>query len=134
MCQPYFILLNNVDTRDPPPKFIKINKHDKECIQNFHNEILTSNEITSINDDLTVDPNTTYQILHYVIQVAKNKHMPFKLVTFDTYKHKKPKWITSGIMKLIQYRDNLHKKLKMTHHGSTQFAIYKVDLDTYNNI
>ncbi len=33
--QPYFILLINVDTRDPPPKFIKINKHDKESIQNF---------------------------------------------------------------------------------------------------
>ncbi len=57
--QPYFILLNNVDTRDPPPKFIKINKHNKGTIQNFHNEILTSNELTSINDDLTVDPNTT---------------------------------------------------------------------------
>ncbi len=40
--QPYFILLNNVDTRDPPPKFIKINKQDKKSIQNFHNEILTS--------------------------------------------------------------------------------------------
>ncbi len=27
--QPDFILLNNVDTGDPPPKFIKINEHDK---------------------------------------------------------------------------------------------------------
>ncbi len=27
--QPYFILLNNVDTRDPTPKFIKIKKQIK---------------------------------------------------------------------------------------------------------
>ncbi len=79
-------------TRDPSPKFIKINKHDKESIQNVHNEILTSNELTSINDDLMVDPNTTYQVLHNVIQVAKNNHMTCKLVKFDKYKHKKTKW------------------------------------------
>ncbi len=60
--------------------------------------------------------------------------MPCKLVKFDKYKHKKTNWITSGIIKSIQYRDNLYKKLKMAHHGSTQFAIYKVNLDTYNNI
>ncbi len=60
--------------------------------------------------------------------------MPCKLVKFDKYRHKKTKWITSGIIKSIQYGDNLYKKLKMTHHGSTQFAIYKVNLDTYNNI
>ncbi len=81
-----------------------------------------------------VNPNTTYQVLHNVIQVAKNKHMPCKLVKFDKYKHKKNKWIISRIIKSIQYRDNLYKKLKMTHHGSTQYAIYKVNLDTYNNI
>ncbi len=120
----YFILLNNVDTTDPRPKFIKINKHDKELMQNFHNEILTSNELTSTNDDLTVDPNTTYQVLHNVIQIAKNKHMPCKLVKYDKYKHKKTKWITSGIIKSIQYRNNLYKQLKMTHHGSTQFAMH----------
>ncbi len=39
-----------------------------------------------------VDPNTTYQVLHNVIQVAKNNHMTCKLVKFDKYKHKKTKW------------------------------------------
>ncbi len=81
-----------------------------------------------------VNPNTTYQVLHNVVQVAKNKHVPSKLVKFDKYKHKKTKWITSGIIKSIQYKDNLNKILKMTYHGSTQFATYKLNLDTYNNI
>ncbi len=60
--------------------------------------------------------------------------MPCKLVKFDKYKHKRTTWITSGIIKSIQYRDNLYKKLEMTHHCSTQFAIYKVNIDTHNNI
>ncbi len=95
-----------------------------KSIHNFRNDILTSNELTSINNDLMVDPNTTYQDLHNVIQVAKNKHRPCKLVKFDKYKHKKTKCITSGIIKSIQYKDILYKKLKMTHNGSNQFAIY----------
>ncbi len=96
--RPYFILLNNGDTRDHLPTFIKINKHDKESTLNLHNEILTSNELTSINDDLMVNPNTTYQVLHNVIQVAKNIHMLCKLIKYDKYKHKNTKWIASGII------------------------------------
>ncbi len=53
---------------------------------------------------------------------------------YNKYKHKKSKWITSGIIKYIQYRDNLYKKLKTTNPNSIQFAIHKINLDTYNNI
>ncbi len=40
--QPYFILLNNILTKDSPPVYVKITKKDNESIQSFHNEILTS--------------------------------------------------------------------------------------------
>ncbi len=40
--QPYFILLNNIITKDSPPEYVKITKRDNEAIQKFHNEILTS--------------------------------------------------------------------------------------------
>ncbi len=60
--------------------------------------------------------------------------MPTKFVKYDKYKHKGSKWITSGIIKSIQYRDNLYKKFKTTNPNSIQFAIHQNNLDAYNNI
>ncbi len=37
--QPYFILLNNILTKDSPRVYVKITKQDKEPIHNFHNKI-----------------------------------------------------------------------------------------------
>ncbi len=101
---------------------------------NFYNELLTSNELLTLPDTFNENPNNSFNILHHVIQNAKAKHMPTKFIKYDKYKHKRSKWITSGIIKSIQYRDNLYKKLKRTNHNSIQLAIHKTNLDAYNNI
>ncbi len=86
--QPYFILLNNVQTRDSPSVFIKITKQDKESIPKIQNELLISSELTNLNSSLNENPNAAYNILHKVIQEAKNRHMPSKFVKYNKYKHK----------------------------------------------
>ncbi len=43
-------------------------------------------------------------------------------------------WITKGIIRSIQYRDNLYKNHKMTASNSPEFDIQKINLKTYNNI
>ncbi len=111
--QPYFILLNSILTKDSPPVYLKITKQDKKAMQNFYNEILTSDKLINLKCDLKEDPNNTYNVLHNVIQDAKNKHMPSKLIKCNKYKHKKSKWVTFGILKSIQFRDNLYKKTKI---------------------
>ncbi len=118
--QPYFIILNNVNIRDHPPICVRTNKQDKESMQNFHNEILTSNELNSLNKNLTEDPNTTYNILHNVNQSAKHRHMSYRFTKFSKYKHRKSKWMTCGIIKSIPYRDNLYQNLKMRNPNSVQ--------------
>ncbi len=35
--------------------------------------------------------------------------MPDKLVKFDKSEHKMSPWITKGVIRSIQYRDNLYK-------------------------
>ncbi len=116
--QPYFIHLNNVQIRDSLPVFVKVTKQDNESRHNFYNELLTSNELLTLQDSLNENTNnTSYIILHQVIQNAKTKHMPSKFVKWNKYKHKKSKWITSGIIKYIQYRDNLYKKLILTQYN-----------------
>ncbi len=68
--RPYFILLNNILTKDSPLEYVKITKQDNEAIQKFHNEILTSDKLINLKSDLNEDPNNTYNILHRVIQDA----------------------------------------------------------------
>ncbi len=43
-------------------------------------------------------------------------------------------WITYGIVRSIQYRDNLYKKQKMTSPHSSEFDIQNINLKTYNTI
>lgn len=132
--QPYFTILNSIQLKDSPPLYVKVNKNDKDSINNFHKEMLTSNQLNYLNTNLTQDPNINYNILHSVIQNAKNTHMPQKIMKYDKRKHKKSKWITQSIIKSINFRDNLYKKLKMTDPNSTEYATLKTNLKTFNNI
>ncbi len=59
--------------------------------------------------------------------------MPTKLVKYNKYKHQKSKWVTFGIIKSIQYRDNLYKKLKMSDPLAVEFATLKINLNSPNN-
>ncbi len=60
--------------------------------------------------------------------------MPVKLVKFAKHKHKISPWITRGILKSIQYRDNLSKNHKMTDPNTLEFDIQKTNLGMYNSI
>ncbi len=62
---------------------------------------------TILNSDLDTDSNLNYNTLHEIIQQAKLKYMPIKLVKFNKYKHKISPWITRGILQSIHYRDTL---------------------------
>jgi len=132
--QPYFTLFKNIQHKDHAPKYVKVNKQDKESIQLFQNEILYSVESANLTQDINIDPNLNYNILHEIIQQAKIKHMPLKLIKFNKYKHKMSPWITQGIIKSILYRDKLYKKHKMTDPYSLDFTIQKINLKTYNTI
>ncbi len=41
-----------------------------------------------LDNDTTKDPNINYNILHNIIQYAKLKHMPHKVVKLIKHKHK----------------------------------------------
>ena len=60
----------------------------------------------------TQDPNINYNILHSVLQQAKERHIPTKYVKYNICKHKKSPCLTTGIIQSIHYRDNLYKNAK----------------------
>ncbi len=47
--------------------------------------------------------------------------MSQQIIKFNKFKHMKSKWITHGIIKSIQIRDNMYKKYKMTDPNANNY-------------
>ena len=77
------------------------------------------------------DPNASYQIFENLIQKSYQRHFPEKRVKFDKYQHKLSNWITTGILKSIEFRDNLYKRLKLCAVDSFKYDAYKYNLKVY---
>ena len=83
--QPCFTFLNNVQLEDKPPKYITIRIQSEQAISNFVHDITSSDVYNKLNQSPTADPNVNYNMLHDVIKLAKDKHMPYKTVKFNKY-------------------------------------------------
>ena len=73
------------------------------------------------------DPNLSFE--EFVIRI-KEKHMPMKTVRYDKHKHKITKWVTTGIIKTIKFRDKLNKQLKSIPANSQEYNTMKINLKT----
>ncbi len=90
--------------------------------------------ISKLDKSPTVNPNVNYKKLHDLIDNAKNKHLPPKMVRFNQYRHKMAKWIMGGLITSIKYRDNLYKKLKLNDPNSLEHASVETHFKVYNVI
>ena len=131
---PCIISIKTLQSKHRHPKFVTIRTNSREAIAKFKNEIEISNLSRRLNPNLMTDPNLTYIILEDAILSARDKHMPKRNVRFNKYKHKMNKWVTTGILKSIRYRDSLYKKLKSTPYNCEQHMTLKLNLKTYNYI
>ena len=120
--------------KDKPPKYITIRIQREQAISNFVHDITSSDVYNKLNQSPTPDPNVNYNMLHDVIKLAKDKHMPYKTVKFNKYKHKKSTWITLAILKSIRYRDKLRNKLKLMHADSHEYNMTQANLMAYNAV
>ena len=56
-------------------KLIKIYPPNNTAVQNIIMDINSSDLYNKLNNNLTTDPNLTYNLIHGVIENAKDKHM-----------------------------------------------------------
>ena len=64
----------------------------------------------------------------------KNKHLPKKRVRYDKNKHKSSKWITNCILKSINTKDRMYKKLlRAKISNSESYAILKAEFKAYQS-
>ena len=119
--QPCFIILDITFSGCNNPKFTRKYVQLENVIDNINNDICSSELDDKIDKRLTADPNISYN--NDVIEKTKNTHMTSKLVKYNKYKHKKSKWITTGLLRSIRFRDDLYKKIKLSNPASRELLL-----------
>ena len=87
-----------------------------------------------LNNDLSSDPNSNYDILHDHIAQMKDKHLPYKFEKFNKHKHKNNKKISLGIIRSIKTRDAMYLKFKRCNKQSSEYNTLKYNVHVFNCI
>ena len=113
-------------------KLIYTRTINDSAINDFREELSRLDIPSRLNANLLSDPNIDYGKFEEVLCVCFNKHFPEKRIKVNKYKHKLSPWITSGIIKSIEFRDNLYKKLKACTTDSPEYELNQYNLKIYN--
>ena len=113
-------------------KYVRTRMINDTAINNFRDELSEIDISSLLNANLATDPNTDYEKFEKIITKTYDKHFPEKCVKFNKYKHKRSNWITSGILKSIEFRDKLYKSLKMCYSENGEYELLKYNLKIYN--
>ena len=133
---PYVTFLHNKPKHTPTPRYINSTTYKEGAFTNLASELKNTHIWSNLNENPTADPNLSYRpnVFIEILQSAKEKHLPSKLIRLKKYKHKKCTWITMGILKSIKFRDNLYITLKMSEPDTQEYAHVLTNLRTYNRI
>ena len=63
-----------------------------------------------------------------------NSHLGIKIVKFNKKKHKRDPWITYGILKSVNQKNLLYKRIKTTNVDSPLYEERKQQFNSYKNI
>ena len=129
---PCIVKVNILRESKKPPKYIYVLAANNTAINNFRNDLSETDIASIISSDLTTDPNSEYAKFEQIIMAAYEKHFPEKQVKFNKHKHKLSDWITSVILKSIEFRDNLYRCLTKLSAHSPDYELVKSNLKTYN--
>ena len=132
--QPYFICLDYITLNKPSSRYIFIKNQTANTIEAFRTFLKDEKIMDKMNIGANTDPNINYNILNETLSKGLNKCMPQKIVKFNRHKHRKSKWITSGIIRSIRFRDKLYFKLKTSDINSPIYNTLEINLKTYNKI
>ena len=88
------------------PKFTHARPMNDHAIQRFKDDLANSCISSVLNPNLMTDPNTEFEKFEKIVSFYFDKHFPEKTIKVNKYRHKLSKWITSGIIKSIEFREN----------------------------
>ena len=130
--QMIFTYVENVSYITEVPKFIEIEKSDDRSMHAFVNELNELNIYDQLQSVIDTNPQENYNTFIKLPSSAKNKHLPRRIVRFNKKKHKKAKWLTNGILKSINTKDKMYKKLmKADNLDEVMYANLNAEFNDY---
>ena len=101
--------------------------------ENKFKDYLNQN-LKDLDRDTNRNPNNNYNKIENYLTTGLNLFYPKKNVKFNKYRHKKSSWITAGIIKSIEQRNRMYRKLKETPITCKNYNNRKINLKTFNKI
>ena len=129
---PCLVKLEILNDKPKIPKYIQKRVISEAATHNFREELRSSDISSHLNANLMTDPNPGYDIFERIALSAYGKHFPNKRVYVNKHKHKLSPWITTGLIKSIEFRDKLYKRLKSCPQDSPEHNRMEYNLKTYN--
>ena len=80
--QPYVTFLHNKPNYTPTPRYINSTTYKEEAFTNLASELKNTHTWSNLNENPTADPNLSYIFFIEILQSAKEKHLPSKLIRF----------------------------------------------------
>ena len=131
---PCFLFLDYIHmNNNKPQRYVRRRFVTSESLTSFKDEV-NAKCMEFVGNMVSQDPNVNYDALNKILCDAYDKHLPVKISKFNKYKHKKHKWITSGILNSIKFRDKLYNRLKRTSRDNPMHETLSINLRTYNRI
>ena len=125
--QMYFCIMNeNFRKCESQKKFIELEK--------FQNEIANLEMHNQLDANINKNPNDNYKIVSTLLQTAKNKHIPKRIVKFNKRRHKKERWMTNELLAKIAIKNEMYVDWKTTPVTSEHFERVKLRFKGYEKL
>ena len=113
-------------------KYIQTRTINDTTINDIRAALFSVDISSLLNANLSTDPNIEYERFETIITEMHDEYFPEKCVKWNQYKHKLSNWITSGILKSIEFRDKLYKRLKTHSPENNEYERLIHNLKLYN--
>ena len=115
-------------------KFIELEVFNDESIEKFQNEIANLEMHNQLDANINKNPNDNYKIVSTLLQTAKNKHIPKRIVKFNKRRHKKERWMTNELLAKIVIKNEMYVDWKTTPVTSEHFERVKLRFKGYEKL
>ena len=116
------------------PKYIYVQENSSKAIHDFISDVDIKIRSTSFESNLSIDPHINYESFEKILSSSKEKHLPLKRKRFNYYSHKLSPWMNSEILKMIKFKDQLYKNLKLQSPDSSEYQSLKINLKNYSRL
>ena len=115
-------------------KHIEIETNNRQALELFITKLRNCNIVDKLNVDDNADPNSNFECFMKHFMELKQQCLPKKKVRFNRKKHKGNAWLTAGILKSINSKNILYKKLMQTPADSPNYPDLLLNFKSYKNI